>query len=1647
MKLPNRQLLILVVAAVALSVGLGVWARGSVPDVSAQSSSPTPTSTAFISIGAGSGHTCALRADGSVVCWGINDHDQSTPPSDETFISISVGSWHTCALRADGSVVCWGRNDHGQSTPPTGQTFTSVSGGSNHTCALRANGSVACWGKNTDRYGQVAGQATPPEGVTFVSISAGGDHTCGLLSDGAVRCWGWTSFGANSPPSDKMKSLSDRSWWHTCGIRLDGTAVCWGLNNRGQASAPTGVSFSAVTSGDVHTCGIKSSDKTALCWGSNHRWNGSPFYGQATPPDGVTFNAVSAGYNHTCGLTVAGVAVCWGDDSHGQSTPPSGTDVEECPATALTDFGIGLIINDTWTDGCFARYYTFTLDAPATVTIALTSGRNTFLYLLDDTGEVLAQNDNVYNGDGVYSFSIWDSEIVKSLDAGEEYTIEATTTSKSVTGDFTLIVRPRIFPNLGEGFEEPIWAYRFIDQEARRIPNHPIRRTYGNYWVFVPERYTSPQNIAEGIHRRTDLNIIANPTGNVGIGNRDRRVEAYKNVLLELATQPAAVGSLDFPVFDFQEDSSNKTINHLDEVREAVDGTEISLDEDLLTIHLEQINEILDKEGFGTPRYDAAITLAVKRTLVIQNARDKLDILEHAIQNEMPEDRAWPVAFREARETLVSAESLENWGSKSEDFLDTAVHLFNLLVKHGVSHIVLKKVARVGIIKYIKLGSLLLGPKGWIFLAVIEVIEQAVLYYSRKVGEFWDEITYSAIAVQAYASLYWNVQRDPEYWNGKDPEPLLGYAKFLFYNHLYRATDVTLPLHNIGENPPKHHRTSILVQRDIALADILGPTNWKQSEDFNTLIEAGNTDPRGIWSDGTTMWVADHGLDKVYAYNMSDRQRAETIREFNLPITYSNAPNNRTLPAGLWSDRKTMWFVVPGIAKIFAVNMRDKQRTETTKELEFNLSSDNRAPTGIWSNGETMWVADPGFAKIFAYNMSDRQRAETTKEFNLSSDNGDPKGIWSNGETMWVADPGFAKIFAYNMNDKQRDESREFNLLNIPGVVENKHPAGIWSDGETMWVADSDDDKIFAYSMPEVPSQSDDRAALVALYNATDGPNWTNSDKWLTSAPIGEWYGVTTDGGGRVTNLVLRSNMLTGRIPPELGDLAGLRYLYLDLNRLTGEIPSELGNLSNLQTLLLSDNRLTGETPPELGNLTNLELLFLNDNQLGGVLPGGLTRVTRLVSFSFYNNPGLCASVDEAFQSWLESLRFAFGSSCAPSDSAEDRAALVALYRATDGANWTTNSNWLSDRPIRDWHGVISDADGRVNGLRLGNNNLRGEIPSELGSLPNLETLYLYDNQLSGEIPSELGSLSNLEWLYLFSNQLSGEIPAELGSLANLELLILNDNRLSGEIPAELGSLANLEGLHLYNNQLSGEIPSELGSLANLEYLYLDHNRLSGKIPAELGDLVNLRYLNLYHNQLTGPIPSELGNLNLRWLNLSGNELTGCVPYGVRDVERNDFEALGLPFCEQVPLVSMSTADTPTVRLRTAIPVTATFSEPVSGFAVGDITVANGSAGNFVGSDGDSDFTFDVTPNAVGVVTLDIAAGVAQDSDGNGNTAATLLKLGLPYDDDHDGCIELPESRTAIGDYFAPPIGSRLSRDEARGVIGLYFECLSRQSQ
>ena len=175
--------------------------------------------------------------------------------------------------------------------------------------------------------------------------------------------------------------------------------------------------------------------------------------------------------------------------------------------------------------------------------------------------------------------------------------------------------------------------------------------------------------------------------------------------------------------------------------------------------------------------------------------------------------------------------------------------------------------------------------------------------------------------------------------------------------------------------------------------------------------------------------------------------------------------------------------------------------------------------------------------------------------------------------------------------------------------------------------------------------------------------------------------------------------------------------------------------------------------------------------------------------------PRLAPSVPAAFPTTEDMPRAE-----AQGSIATDRAALEALYDATDGPNWTDNANWKTDAPLGEWFGVTTDATGRVVIVALGSNGLSGgPVSDELGNLTNLSVLSLrYNVDLSvGPFPAWLRDLTNLKQLFLDLSGVTGRIPAWLGSLTSLERLHLQANDLTGGIPDELGQLTNLRVLDL----------------------------------------------------------------------------------------------------------------------------------------------------------------------------------------------------------------------------------------------------------
>ena len=214
------------------------------------------------------------------------------------------------------------------------------------------------------------------------------------------------------------------------------------------------------------------------------------------------------------------------------------------------------------------------------------------------------------------------------------------------------------------------------------------------------------------------------------------------------------------------------------------------------------------------------------------------------------------------------------------------------------------------------------------------------------------------------------------------------------------------------------------------------------------------------------------------------------------------------------------------------------------------------------------------------------------------------------------------------------------------------------------------------YGQTYVPEGTSFRDALVALYHSTDGANWNNNRNWLSDEPLDEWFGVTTDDDGRVIELDLSQNQLTGEIPAEIGRLTDLQDLDLFGNQLRGEIRPEIGSLANVTRLALWANQLTGEIPAEFGNLASLEWVALGINELSGELPPELGNLTNLAEADFTLN------------------QF----------SGEIPAELGNLINLTWLVFWS--------------------------------NKLSGEIPPELGNLTNLRRLFLAGgNELTGCLP------------------------------------------------------------------------------------------------------------------------------------------------------------------------------------------------------------------------------------------------------------------------------------------------------------------------
>lgn len=461
--------------------------------------------------------------------------------------------------------------------------------------------------------------------------------------------------------------------------------------------------------------------------------------------------------------------------------------------------------------------------------------------------------------------------------------------------------------------------------------------------------------------------------------------------------------------------------------------------------------------------------------------------------------------------------------------------------------------------------------------------------------------------------------------------------------------------------------------------------------------------------------------------------------------------------------------------------------------------------------------------------------------------------------------------------------------------------------------------------------------ALAAIYNSTDGDNWTDNTGWLEDCDVCNWAGVNCDADGRVIQLNLNDNNLngtlpdrmdeltdlewffalsnpdlTGSIPPslfELGaierirlqgcgltgpipanianavtledftafqnpgltgalpaglfelvnlrilwlsscnfggpipsDVAGLtslEFMLLRENNFTGSLPAELGSLTQLTSIDVASNDLTGELPPSLGNLPNLTRFQVFSNNLSGCYPAEYSSLCDDLLVSFTNNPGL---PDGGSSDFFSNVFCVTGQTC-DGPCHPDLDALLALYNATDGDNWTDNTGWVdgaagTDCDVCDWVGITCDANGRVRRLELPDNNLVGILPPEIAQLSEVEFLRFNNNDFEGSSVPDLTGLGSLIRLRLHRTNLAGPLPA-LGNMPDLTDLSLYDNAFTGEIPTD------------YN-------PSSLPALIRL---YVDRNQLSGMLPANVTDFTELEEFNAHTNNFSGCYPTSYDQL------------------------------------------------------------------------------------------------------------------------------------------------------------------------------------------
>ena len=550
---------------------------------------------------------------------------------------------------------------------------------------------------------------------------------------------------------------------------------------------------------------------------------------------------------------------------------------------------------------------------------------------------------------------------------------------------------------------------------------------------------------------------------------------------------------------------------------------------------------------------------------------------------------------------------------------------------------------------------------------------------------------------------------------------------------------------------------------------VLAPDVQAQSRDSGSdfTLAAANGYPTGIWSDGTTMWVADFEDAKLYAYRMSDRSR-DSGKDFTL-----DADNGS--PVGIWSDGTTMWASDFTDAKLYAYRMSDRSR-DSGKDFNTLSAAGNKFPEGIWSDGTTMWVADTGNDTVFAYDLSTRAW-DFEKDITLAPGHGSPMGVWSNGSTMWVSDWRDAKLYAYRMSDQSWDSGKDFAL-----DADDESYEGIWSAGSTMWVASRDDAKLYAYDWNNPATGAPTIIGRVQVDETLAAGTRSIADSDGLDAAIFEYQWVSNDGNAD-TDIADATGSTYTIVPGDRGRTVRVRVSFTDA----------AGN----------DESLTSEPTDRVG------------------APGICDRTPAVMAAIVAGMTGVgdCSKVSETrLRTWTGSQRF--GPDVTPGLNLQGRglSALQAgdfrdlhALRALD-----LNRNFLETVP----EGLFEDLRA-VEELYLSGNFI-DELPDGTfaGQTANLSVLDLSANRLERLSDGVLGNLDALVSLSLTGNGLS-DLPAGLfDGLAKLEVLDLSANSINELPDGVFGGLGDLQRLSLAGNDLKSlpeDVFADLGSLAELD--------------------------------------------------------------------------------------------------------------------------------------------------------------------------------------------------------------------------------------